>query len=179
MIKSVVVTGCVLGAFCVFGQQPSAKEGFLVRQAYDEMQRVTGQVDLLQSNQDDLARRLSAAEKANAELREEISALRAEIGSLRSDVSAVIRDETKDLRQEIVAELSKKIVAIQKQQQASRPAPDPVVSGPYKEYVVESGDTLFVVAQACGTTVKKIKEMNGLTSDMLRVGQKLKVPVEK
>jgi LysM repeat protein len=36
---------------------------------------------------------------------------------------------------------------------------------------------LSVIARAAGTTVEKIKQINGLTSDALRLGQKLKVPV--
>ena len=41
---------------------------------------------------------------------------------------------------------------------------------------MQSGDTLSLVAQAFGTTVAKIKEMNGLKNDNLRIGQKLNLP---
>jgi LysM repeat protein len=44
------------------------------------------------------------------------------------------------------------------------------------EYTVQSGDTLSAIAQAFGTTVRQLKEMNGLHSDIIRIGQKLKVP---
>ena len=47
---------------------------------------------------------------------------------------------------------------------------------PRGTYTVQKGDTLSLVAQAFGTTVGKLKEMNNLHSDMLRVGQKLTVP---
>ena len=65
-------------------------------------------------------------------------------------------------------------------QQQTAPAPRPVekkvVIGPHVEYTVQSGDTLSLIAQAFGTTVAKIKEMNGLKSDNLRIGQKLNLP---
>ena len=48
--------------------------------------------------------------------------------------------------------------------------------GETKEYVVKSGDTLGAVAYGNGCTIRQLKELNGLTKDSIRVGQKLKVP---
>lgn len=45
-------------------------------------------------------------------------------------------------------------------------------------YVVKSGDTLSRIATQQGTTVKAIKQLNGLTTDRITVGQKLKIPVK-
>ena len=44
------------------------------------------------------------------------------------------------------------------------------------EYVVRSGDTLWLLAQRFGTTVDAIKSLNGLKTDDLRIGQILKIP---
>ncbi|MDE6213618.1 MAG: peptidoglycan-binding protein [Lachnospiraceae bacterium] len=52
------------------------------------------------------------------------------------------------------------------------PGTDPGVT----EYVVRSGDTLWLLAQRYGTTVDAIKRLNGLTSDNLSIGQTLKIP---
>lgn len=43
-------------------------------------------------------------------------------------------------------------------------------------YVVKSGDTLSRIATANKTTVKDLKSINGLTTDRINVGQKLKLP---
>lgn len=43
------------------------------------------------------------------------------------------------------------------------------------EYVVQSGDTLSAIALKYGVSVEEIKNENGLSSDLLLVGQKLKV----
>ena len=40
-------------------------------------------------------------------------------------------------------------------------------------YVVKSGDTLSRIAQQNGTTVSKIKRLNQLKSDLIKVGQKI------
>ena len=47
---------------------------------------------------------------------------------------------------------------------------------PYFIYKVVAGDTLWGLSQRYGTTVDAIKRLNGLYSDMIYVGQKLKIP---
>ena len=43
-------------------------------------------------------------------------------------------------------------------------------------YTVQSGDTLYEIANRFGTTVSALKSANNLTSDMIRVGQVLSIP---
>lgn len=50
-------------------------------------------------------------------------------------------------------------------------------SGSYIEYIVRSGDTLWLLSRRYDTTVDAIKQLNGLTSDRLDIGQVLKIPV--
>jgi LysM repeat protein len=45
-------------------------------------------------------------------------------------------------------------------------------------YTVKSGDTLTKIAKAHGTTVKAIRAENSLTTDHIKVGQKLKIPAK-
>ena len=52
-------------------------------------------------------------------------------------------------------------------------------SGATKEYVVKSGDTLGAIAYGNGINIRQLKELNGLASDSLKIGQKLKIPAEK
>lgn len=46
-------------------------------------------------------------------------------------------------------------------------------------YVVKSGDTLMKIAKQHGTTYKAIKAANGLATDKIKVGQKLKIPMKE
>ena len=52
-------------------------------------------------------------------------------------------------------------------------------TGATKEYVVKNGDTLGSVAYGNGITIRQLKELNGLSSDSLKIGRKLKIPAEK
>lgn len=144
---------------------------FLKEQAYAEMQRVDGQLDVLQNNCEDLRRRVSKLESKGDQ------GVRAEIDSLKSAV-AELRRQMSEQRSEIVKELSAKLAKLQTAAQP-KPSSKPVeISGPHYEYVVQSGDSLYLIAQAFNTTIAKIKAMNALKGDNLKVGQKLNVPKE-
>ena len=64
---------------------------------------------------------------------------------------------------------------------AARPAKKAYApyAGATKEYVVKSGDTLGAIAYSNGINIRQLKELNGLSKDTLRIGQKLKIPAEK
>ena len=176
MNKIGIASVCLAACSVAFAQ---GREDFMRQQAYAEMQRVSGQVDVLQSNIGELQRRVGKLEGGGDTrgIRQEIEALKASVAELRR--------EMRSMRGEIVRELSGKVAAVMKQNTPPPPpAPvqrpqKPAYSGPCKEYVVEGGDTLSVIAEAFGTTVHKIREMNGLKSDNLRIGQKLLVPKGK
>ncbi len=170
----------LIGAFFVttlsFAAPADAnRDAFLKRQAYAEMQRVTGQIDVLQASHEELTERVRRMEGGSSELggvKADVAALKAEIENLRREMNR--------MHQEIVADVTKKVTEIVKANQAAAPARQstaaPVTTAGCKTYVVQSGDTLSLIAQAFGTTVAKIKEQNGLKRDFLRVGQKLLVP---
>lgn len=47
------------------------------------------------------------------------------------------------------------------------------------EYTVKPGDSLWLISRRYGTTVEALKRLNGLTSDLLNIGQVLKIPVSQ
>lgn len=57
------------------------------------------------------------------------------------------------------------------------PSPGPDSSA--IRYVVKAGDSLWLIAQKYDTTVDAIKRLNGLTSDMLSIGQILMIPSDQ
>ncbi len=61
-------------------------------------------------------------------------------------------------------------------QPGTPPTSDP---GNIINYTVKSGDTLWLLANRYGTTVDAIKRLNGLTSNILQIGQVLRIPVSQ
>lgn len=63
-------------------------------------------------------------------------------------------------------------------QQLRIPVNDNVQDEPfgYTIYTVRVGDTLYSIAKKNNTTVEQIKNINNLTTDVLTVGQQLKIP---
>jgi LysM repeat protein len=174
MKKNTLTIVCAFCASSVFAQT-SGRDAFLKQQALAEMQRVTAQIDVLQTNQEDMFSRLRKVEES----RSEVDSLKAEIASLRATI-ADLRREMDAQREGIVKDLSGKIARMQPPPEprgSSKPS-KPAYSGPCYEYTVQSGDSLFLIAKAFGTTVQQIKELNGMKNDRIRVGQKLNVPKE-
>ena len=189
---------CLAAAECAAAAlaQDDARSAYQMRQAVQEVQRLSSQFDQMQNGMESLTARIRNVEGANAS-----GDLRAEIGALRSELNELKRRQ-EAMRGEIVAEISKKMAdLIAKTRPAPPPPPPPTVStrgekgaraaapqheaapsgptGPYFEHVVEPGETLSYIAKECNTTVQKIKQYSGLKSDVLRVGQKLLIPAEE
>ena len=172
----------------------SARAAYQDRQALAEVPRLVQQFDQLAMNQDEIVQRLLKVEQGNgseAALRADLEALRAEIAELK----ASIRREQDEMRREIVADLAKRISTLTPPapaRPAAPPPPPPAASaaaaprqppaaeiGPHYEYVVEKGQTLSLIAEGFGTSVKNILSANpGLKPNHLRVGQKLIIPAE-
>ena len=151
----------------------AGRDAFLKQQAVAEMQRVSAQVDVLATNQEELSDRLRKTEA----MKSEIESLKAEVAALKGAISE-LRREMGGQREEIVRDLSKKIATIQPPAPKPTPTPKPRPTGPCYEYTVQQGDTLSLIAKAFGTTVQKIKDLNGMKSDALKIGQKVNVPKE-
>ncbi len=66
---------------------------------------------------------------------------------------------------------------------AETPKAAPKAYKPYvgatKDYTVKAGDTLGAIAYSNGVNIRQLKELNALSSNTIRVGQKLKVPAGK
>lgn len=162
--------------------EPSKSGSFMKQQAAAEVQRISGQMDVLSENQEALADRVTRVEAQKKEiesLKAEIAALKVAVEQLKADLNAE--------HGKIVGELSKKIAALpppaptktsSKASPVSSPA-DPAELAKCQIYTVQSGDSLFFVARAFDTSVAKLKQLNGLKNDKLSIGQTLYVPRPK
>ena len=56
---------------------------------------------------------------------------------------------------------------------------DETTPGEYITYTVKSGDNLYSIANRYGVSVKEIMNLNNLTSNLLNVGQTLRIPTSE
>ena len=111
----------------------------------------------------------------------ETGAPQADIAALRREVEQLREDRTL-LKKEIVDELSRefaKLLAVQNAApaaSATRGAARTQGRQAGYEHKVQAGQTLSEIASAYKVSVDKIKQANGLNSDIIRVGQVLFVP---
>lgn len=59
---------------------------------------------------------------------------------------------------------------------APTPAPKPAPKPQARYHTVARGDTLFSLSRRYGVSVGQLKSTNGLTSDVIRIGQTLRLP---
>jgi len=150
---------------------------------------VKADMSILQENQRKLAAVLSDLRQENADKGAQIQELRSLLAALDSRVATADsgwRSRMEQLKQALAQEGSKRreslkemiesvsqeiSSAVTKVRQERAPA------GP-QTYTVVQGDTLSAIAQAFEVAVQDLKTANGLTSDIIKPGQELKIPAK-
>ena len=169
-MKTKILTAAFIFAGVAATAQSNSRDQFVKQQAYNEMMRVVRQMEVLETNLSSLSDRVSKLEKGGetSDLKAEVEALRIELNRLKGEMASQ--------RKEIVSDIVKKINTTQSRNTLSSSGKSHSNISNCEQYEVQKGDTLSLISQAFGTTVRKLKELNGLKSDNLRVGQKLLVP---
>jgi len=65
---------------------------------------------------------------------------------------------------------------IQNQSPKEKGITQQIPGGEYYVHTVEAGSTLNAIAKAYGVSIAEIKAANGMSNDLIRVGQKLYIP---
>ena len=135
------------------------------------------------------AAQLRAVQDGNAELETRVIELERKLAVLQesnqkllNEVAAVKRQSAADAD---AREAQMKAILSKIDKLAATPppvvtVPTPVSTEPeYDIYEVQKGATLSVIAKAYEVSVQDIKKANNLKSDVLQIGQKLKIPRKK
>jgi len=125
-----------------------------VRQLQDDNAKLSGSVRDVKTQLEALARNNEVMSRDIAELRKQLTA------------DAVRREK------QLTALAGRPKAAANSSQNLPR---TPAVTE-YEEYVVQRGATLTAISKAYGVSVDAIKKANSMNSDVLRVGEKLKIP---
>jgi len=94
--------------------------------------------------------------------------------TMRSEPVEVIRPQYHDSDQDLIAMNTPPKQTVLK----SKASVQKSVGDDFVEVTVKSGDILGRIAQANNTTIAAIKRTNNLTTDRLKIGQTLKIPVD-
>ena len=173
-----------LAALHVSAQQSGNRRGSAY---YEEMVgNLTNRMRLLQDENAALSGNVHALQQEIRQMKQQMQAYRAELEQLRrmlSEESAARQKQVGGIADRIqrAADAQAKAEADARARAAADAAKaDPRIqdteSEEYDYYVVEAGATLSAISRATGVSISRLKKANGMKNDVLRVGQKLKIP---
>jgi LysM repeat protein len=163
----------------------------------ERLNKVTGDVQVLQSNYDRLQQQVTGVQQQVAAIKSGGGATAGEIQRLESKIAAVDAARKKDAElivNQVSAEIAKMSggsasrrssssgatppARVSSKSSSSNTETAPAAGGTEQgyEHVVEKGQTLSAIAKTYSVSVDVIKKANNLKDDKLFVGQKLFVP---
>jgi hypothetical protein len=137
----------------------------------EKVSRLSAQVEDLQFQQQKLQKDLEGMRTELQELRKAASGPgSADLKVLEDRINAVDAARKAD-RQAIIDQLAKELSGAGSGKSAGKP-----MTTDAKEHAVVKGETLSSISKSYGVSVADLKKANSLTSDDLKVGQKLVIP---
>ena len=162
--------------------QPSTTRRDIVSYVEELAGNTAAQLRAVQDENAELETRIIELERKLASLQETNKQLMNELTQVKRQAAADAENHEKQMKsvETQMKNISSKIDKLAATLTAAPPAPatpTPVSTAvEYDIYEVQKGATLSVIAQAYGVTVQDIKKANNLKSDILQIGQKLKIP---
>lgn len=143
----------------------------------EKLNRLRADVEALQFNQEKMQKQIADLQTQMLNLRQAgTGASASDLQALETKIKAVDAAREKD-RQVILDQLAKELANLSGSRAGMTPSTPPrATSADAKEHVVQKGETLTAIAKQHGVTVADLKKANNLSSDDLKVGQKLTIP---
>ena len=163
-----MVTSWAQGQQQTVGQQLSILD--------ERISKLRADVDALQFNQQQIQQDLKQAQAQIDEARRAGPGASAnDLQALESRVRAIDEAREKD-KKVILDQLAKELASIGGAKGGASSAASPSSTASGSDHVVQKGETLTSIAKNCGVTVADLRKANNLTTDALKVGQKLVIP---
>lgn len=190
VLKKIIISlGLLPLTGCITTSNNDYENQFRMRQLQQNDKKQAQKIneyDRLIESQEALIRSLSEAMALNDS---RISSLEQQIVSIKRSMGTSTKALEERLEQErllrekaskaLLGEIANTAKSLQsRQNKALKAISEASSSSSSTTYTVKSGDTLSVIAQAYGTSVTAIKKANNLSSSVIRVGQKLKIPAK-
>jgi LysM repeat protein len=176
-----LLTFAILAGFSAIGASTTPAEDQTIGQQVsildERLSKLRADVDAIEANQQQIQQDLKQVQAQLAEVHQSgPSASANDLEALDARVKALDAARETD-RKVILDQLAKELAALNGSHGggSSTPAPSTVPANG-NEYVVQKGDNLTLIAKNNGVTVADLRKANNLTSDSLKVGQKLVIP---
>ena len=169
-----VSVACVVGAASAPAQEQTVSQQLSI---FDErLSKLRADVDALQFSQQQIQQDLKQVQAQLEELRRSgPSASANDIQALEARVRAIDAAREND-KKVILDQLAKGLATLGGPRGGAPPPSSPPAAAGGNEYVVQKGETLTSIAKSHGVTVAELRKANNLTTDALKVGQKLVIP---
>lgn len=141
----------------------------------ERLGKLRADVDALQFNQQQLQQDIKQIQGQLEEVRRAgPSASANDLQALEARVRALDAARETD-KKVIIDQLAKELASMSGSRGGGTTTPSPASTNS-SEHVVQKGETLTSIARSCGVTIADLRKANNLTSDSLKVGQKLVIP---
>jgi LysM repeat protein len=142
----------------------------------ERLSKVRADVDALQASQQQIQQDIKQIQGQLEELRHDgPSASANDLQALEKRVRELDAAREAD-KKAIIDQLAKELASMSGGSHGGGTVPPAATSPNPNEHIVQKGETLTSIAKASGVTIADLRKANNLTSDVLKVGQKLVVP---
>ena len=147
-----------------------------LRTFQDSQRQLYGVIDELRQENHQRAQEIEQLRSLVASLESRVSTTD---GKWRSDMSGfrerLAQDQQKAMSK-LTTNLAEELERNMSQMRKAAAAQQAASPQGFGEYTVQRGDTLSAISQAFRVSIKSLRDANGLKSDIIQVGQKLKIP---
>ncbi len=142
----------------------------------ERISKLRADVDAIQFNQQQIQQDIKQIQGQMDEVRHAgPSASANDLQALEARVKDLDAAREKD-KKAIIDQLAKELAAMSGSHSGKTATPPAATPTGGSEHVVATGETLTSIAKSTGTTIADLRKANNLTSDSLKVGQKLVIP---
>jgi TolA-binding protein len=170
---AMVLVACVATALPARAQEQTVAQQLSILD--ERLAKLRADVDALQFNQQQIQQDIKQVQGQMDEVR------RAGPGASANDLQALearvkALDAARETDKKVIIDQLAKELAAMSGSHGGKAATQPTPATNGTEHIVTAGETLTSVAKSCGVTIADLRKANNLTSDSLKVGQKLVIP---
>ena len=171
---AMVLIVCTVATLPARGQEQTVAQQLSILD--ERISKLRADVDALQFNQQQIQQDIKQVQGQMDEVRHAgPNASANDLQALEARVKALDAAREAD-KKAIIDQLAKELAAMSGGHGGKTATPPSTAATTGSEHIVATGETLTSIAKSTGTTIADLRKANNLTSDSLKVGQKLVIP---